>query len=556
MPLFNMHRRRGIGLALLALIAALVLAWDWTWFRPLIQNHVRERSGREVAFDKLRIGLDSTLSPRIAFDGLRVQNAPWAAKKIPLITAGEIAFTLTWSSLFADKLVVSRLRLVDADVDMERQADGLRNWRLTRPDDKGPGRIKVLTLEAVRSRIHVIHAGIALDFDGAATPLVTRQTLPQHPELPLDTSIAFSGNLGATCFEGSALTGPVLSFVDSGAPFGLRGDVRVAGAQVAAEGVVADMIALGRIDVDVRATLGHSDAAGHLAVHRDPGTDARAMLRVALTSERVDVRDLARPRAASAPSNGAASAEHRLRAFDADVDWRVSQLVVPSFVPVRDARVQASLAQGVLTVGRADLKLAGGSVAGHGRVDVSGDQPAIALAASASGVHLDAFAARWPQAAQLGGELDAQIAWQARGDSVTALARSGSGTIAASLAHGSISAALDAKLALDGAGVVAALFRRGERVPVHCGSVRIEFKNGKGSTRQLNVDTDRVAVAGRGRVDLGDEDFELVLTPHLHRSALFALKKSVQVAGRFDSPKVSLVERDETSPVTTCAPRG
>jgi len=576
MPQFAMTRRRGVGLTALALVAALVLAWDWTWFRPLIQNHVRERSGRELSFDKLRIGLDGALSPRIAFIGLRVQNAPWAAKKAPLITAGEIAFTLQWASLFEDKLVVTRLRLVDADVDMERQADGLRNWRLTRPDDKGPGRIKVLTLEAVRSKIHVVHAGIALEFDGAATPLATAQTLPKHPELPLQTSITFSGTLAGTPFDGTASTGPVLSFVDSAVPFGLRGSVRAEGAELAAEGLVSDMIAPGRLDVDVRAKRGHSDAAGHLDAHRDPGANARLALRATLTSERIDVRDLARAgppaHAAPAAADDTALPSHRLRAFDADVEWRVSQLVVPAFVPLRDARVQASLAQGVLTVRRADLKLAGGSVSGSGRWDASGNasgnasgdasgdasgnQPALALDASASGVHLDAFAARWPQAGQLGGELDAQLAWQARGDSLTALARTGSGTLAASLAHGSIPAALDAKLALDGAGVVAALFRRGDRVAVHCGSVQLEFKNGKGTTRQFSVDTDRVALAGHGRVDLGDDKFEMVLTPHLHRSALFALQKSVQVAGRFDSPKVTLVDRDDSAPVTTCAPRG
>jgi uncharacterized protein involved in outer membrane biogenesis len=560
MPLFAMNRRRGIGLAALALVVTLVLAWDWTWFRPLIQNHVRERSGREVSFDKLHIGLDGALSPRVAFTGLRVQNAPWAAKKTPLITAGEIAFTLQWASLFEDKLVVTHLRLVDADVDMERQTDGLRNWRLTRPDDKGPGRIKVLTLEALRSRIHVIHAGVGLEFDGAATPLATMQTLAKHPELPLQTSIVFSGSLAGTPFEGVAATGPVLSFVDSAMPFGLRGKVRAAGVDLAAEGIVADMMALGRIDVDVRARLGRSDAAGHLVVHRDAAADARPALRASLTSERIDVQDFARStpaaRAASAAPRGASPAGHRLRSFDAEVDWRVSTLAVPSFIALRDARVQASLAQGVLTVQRADIKLAGGSVAGQGRFDASGEQPTLALTASASGVHLDAFAARWPQAGQLGGELDAQLAWQARGDSPTALMRTGTGMLAASLAHASIPAALDAKLALDGAGVVAALFRRGDRVAVHCGSVQIEFKNGKGTTRQLHVDTERVALAGHGRVDLGDENFELLLTPHLHRSALFALQKSVQVAGRLDSPKITLVERDETSPVTTCAPRG
>lgn len=556
MPLLVANRRRGVVIATTLVVLTLVLAvvWDWTWFRPLLQHYVRERSGRELSFDKLHVGLDAGLSPRIAFDGLRVQNAPWAGRQVPLISAHEIAFTFTWASLFEDKLVVSRLRLVDADVDMERQADGLRNWRLTRPDDKGPGRIKVLTLDAVRSRIHVIHAGIALDLDAASTPLAFVQTLPRHPDLPLEASIAFSGTLAGTRFDGTALAGQVLSFVDSGKPFGLRGSVRAGGAELLAEGSVTDMIALRHLDVDLRAKRGRSDAAGRVDVRRDPGDDARTAVHASLTSERVDLHDLS---GRSSDAQASQALMQRLRSFDADIDWHIARLDVSAPIPpVQNARLQARLAQGVLTADRIVLSLARGTLNVRGRLDASAEQPSVTLAASAIGLHVDDFAGPSRQASALGGELDAQLAWQARGPSWRSWLRSGSGTLAASLAHGSMPASLDAKLALDAPGVVAAFFRRGARVPVHCSSLHIEFKNGKGTTRELHVDTDRVAVAGRGAVDLGDERFEVVLTPRLHRSALFALERSVQVKGRFDDPVVTLVERDDSAPTTTCAPRG
>ena len=565
MPSFVMNRRRGAALAVVLLIAALLLAWDWTWFRPQLQNYVRERSQRQIDFDKLRIQLDDT-SPRIVFNGLRVQNAPWAAVSKPLITAGEIAFTFSWHSLlFDDKLVVSRLRLVDADVDMERQADGLRNWRLTRPDDRGPGRIKVLTLEALRSRIHVVHGGIALELDAAATPLATEETLPRHADLPLATTIDFSGTLRGTRFDGRALTGRVLSFVDSGVPFGLRGTAHAAGATLQAEGRVVDLIALGEIDADARLTVGHSDAAGRVTVRHDPRTQQRPSVNATLVSERIDVADVLRTPPPVLPASAAAAASavkgddalrRRLQAVDAQLDWRVRQINVPTVAPLINTRAQIQLAQGALTVERFDVTLADGHLGGHARLDAGGDQPTLSLTATAHGVHLSAFASRWPQAGQFGGELDAQIAWQARGDHVDALLRSGTGTLAASLAHASIPAGLDAKMALDGAGVVAALFKRGERVAVRCSVVQLDFKNGRGVARQLGFDTERVAVVGRGRVDLADRQLEMVLTPHLHRTALFALQKSVRVAGRFDSPQISLVERDENGPVSTCAPRG
>ena len=48
-------RRVRVALAALLLLAALVAAFDWTWFRPLIQHYIHERSGRRVDFEELHI---------------------------------------------------------------------------------------------------------------------------------------------------------------------------------------------------------------------------------------------------------------------------------------------------------------------------------------------------------------------------------------------------------------------------------------------------------------------------------------------------------------------
>jgi uncharacterized protein involved in outer membrane biogenesis len=57
------------------------------------------------------------------------------------------------ASIREGRPIISRLVLVDAEVDLERQADGQRNWRLTQPEYRGPGKVRVLVLEAYRSRI-------------------------------------------------------------------------------------------------------------------------------------------------------------------------------------------------------------------------------------------------------------------------------------------------------------------------------------------------------------------------------------------------------------------
>ena len=87
--------------------------------------------------------------------GLRVENAAWADKQRPLVDAGLLRFEFEWQSFTGPRVTVTRAVLVDARIDLERSADELRNWRLSNPLDRGPGRIRVLSLEAGDTRVLV-----------------------------------------------------------------------------------------------------------------------------------------------------------------------------------------------------------------------------------------------------------------------------------------------------------------------------------------------------------------------------------------------------------------
>ncbi len=58
-----------------------------------------------------------------------------------MASVGEVTFVFkSLGTLFDDRSLVALLELKDADVDLERQADGLRNWRLNNPENRGPGK--------------------------------------------------------------------------------------------------------------------------------------------------------------------------------------------------------------------------------------------------------------------------------------------------------------------------------------------------------------------------------------------------------------------------------
>lgn len=591
------------GVVGVAALAVVVAAWDWTWLRPSIQRYVQERSARRVDFDAMHVGLDRSGAPVVSFRGLRIDNAPWADRR-PLIAAGEASFTFVWRSFFEDIVVIRRIRLVDAQVDLERQADGLRNWRVTRPDDRGPMRVKVLSLDAQDSSVRFVHRGMDLDVTARAATLPQPEVLTAHGGVSLPQLIEFNGALRGLTFDGRTAAGRVLTFFDTREPFGVRGRARVAGVDVAAEGLVADLATLAALDLQVRAsakegavlwrqlsaglaapasvtasahvaktgprwtvenlraTSSGSDLAGRVEIDRSPAAEGRTLVRAQLASTRLNLADLPRLpswQAGAVPATPTPTPRHgpldlsALRSIDAEVGLRVGEFAMAAPGPLRETRLDATLANGVLQLQRFETQVAGGRVKATGKLDASGVEPVIVVDASARDLQLGQVVRSLAQTQQLSGELDAQLRWTSQGRSWLALTRQGTGSAALTLRNASIPPALDAKLALDAGGVVAAWFRGDRRVPVRCGEVRLDFAGGKGTTRQMSFDTERATIAGRGSVDLSARTFALLLTPYHHQATPLALRRSMQVAGTFDRAQVELVDVDDQRPATTCA---
>jgi uncharacterized protein involved in outer membrane biogenesis len=237
-----------VGFAVVLVVAAAV--FDWNWFRRPLERYLIEKSGREVKIGDLHVKLGFALEPTVRVRNVYIENARWAARQ-PMAVAGEASFTFSLRSVWEKRPVISLLVLRDADIDMERQANGLRNWRLTKPDDRGPGVVKVLTLEAHRSKIRFFNGAIDFDVVAAASPLESVSTVPQTGEA-LSNKIDFKGVYRGADFSGSALAGAVLSFRESGKSFPLRGHAVSGKTRFDIEGIVADFVDLSAVDAHIR----------------------------------------------------------------------------------------------------------------------------------------------------------------------------------------------------------------------------------------------------------------------------------------------------------------
>jgi uncharacterized protein involved in outer membrane biogenesis len=608
------HSRAGrIALGLLLALAVFFWAFDWNWCRPLIRHFVMSHSGRSFEFDDLQVHWRHGLDPTIEFRGLTIQNAPWAASRQPLIHAGRIAATLSWRSLGSDMTVVSLVELDDAQVDMERLADGVRNWRLIQPDDRGPPRVRVLALDARRSRLHAIQRAIQLELDAQTTPLSAPQVLAGHADLPLTKRLVFEGTFRGKPFGGDANVSDVLTFGATPRVFALRGTAHLGALRLAAAGVANDAHGLGDADLDATlsavaqgapwplpealARVRPLVAQGHVTKNGDAWTGAdlhlragrqttlvadlgftgnmksdspRRTLKATVRDAVLDVDDLSLLRGKTPPGESAIVAgtrpddDHalstqplgvaRLRDFDAEIDLKNARFTGAERGMAQSLRARATLAGGVLRLHGVDFGLAGGHVTGSMQFDASRTPAELALDLAARGLRVDQMSATLARNGALVGAVDGRAELKSRGDSSHALADAASGSVMLSVADGTtVSKRLDAKLGLDGGEWLRTLFDKSARVPVRCGAVTLALEHGVATSRRFVFETADTALAGHGSLNLGDETLDATVTPTRKKLALLSLDKAIHAEGSWHDIKISLKPPGADAPLR-CPP--
>ncbi|MEO7336740.1 MAG: AsmA family protein [Caldimonas sp.] len=589
--------RQRLSIAMVVLAVLSLLAWavlDATWLRPLIQHHVRERSGRQIDFDSMHTGLDASFQPTLTFHNLYVENAAWAAKR-PLVRAADLRMHLRWESLWGDFVIVSRLEMADAEFDLERQADGLRNWRLTHPEDRGPGRVRVLAVDAQRTVAHVVVQAADLEVELRSAPLTAAVSSTAHPELPLTRALAIRGTRQGTAFDADVAVGDELTISDTGRDFGLRGTVRVGPTTIALDGQFRDLLQLESIDADLHlsgtgtdellallgtsahlpalatdavahlnkdgprwrvdrleAKVGASDLAGNVHWTQRDSANPKAVLDATLSSKRLDVSPW-RPSRGGADLRVDAIAS-RLGELDAHVALSLARVDGIPFGRLEAVRAQATVHDGQLTATVEPTAFAGGHAGGSVTIDARRSPASLGLDLRVSALRLARLLNRPASEDAARGEVQGHVVLNAHGGSLDELVASSTGSVRGGLAHASLPESLEAKLGLDGGHWLRSLFGRGERSAITCSALWLQIERGKARVRQLAFETDAIAIAGSGEADLAHRTLDLVLTPSRKNFALIGLDKSIHVTGPANAAHVALVDRVDQPAAETCAP--
>jgi len=305
--------RRGLA-AFAALVVVTLLLQPW-WLAPLASHHLSASARRPVHFDSMWVALSGTLQPVLHMRGVRIDNAPWADSRRPFAALGEAAAVFSWRSLPERRPIIALMVLRDGEVDLERRADGLRNWRLSEPDYRGPGRFKVLAIQGDHAAVRFAHELLELDLEatasaspeqdaggratttrsreggaaasmprsepGAAAPMSSSDlgasasapsSDPGAAAEPMPTRLDVRGTWRGVPFALDATTGEVLTFAETGRMFRARGRIVSGAARIDFDGHLGDIVRDPLFDSRVAAAAPSlAPFAGVLGPHRGEG---------------------------------------------------------------------------------------------------------------------------------------------------------------------------------------------------------------------------------------------------------------------------------------------
>nr|WP_256735226.1 AsmA family protein [Variovorax sp. dw_954] len=245
-----------MAFACLALaVLAFVLTFDWNWVRPPLERYISRKTEREFRMSDLHVSLG--LVPTIRMRDVYFANAAWSHEATPMARIDELEFSISLRDL-PDRILVPRVALTRPDLVFERLADNRKNWILSDPSDTRPSKLRISTLSFQDGRIRYVDHGLPIEVDVVAgtfepASLDKVQSATSTPEgNRYMTRYEFKGNYHGRAFSGHALTGEVLSFAESGAPFQLKGEFVAGSTRVAVEGRIADAANVSAIDAQLQ----------------------------------------------------------------------------------------------------------------------------------------------------------------------------------------------------------------------------------------------------------------------------------------------------------------
>ena len=578
-----------IGLAIVAAaLLALVLFWDWNWFKGPVERIVSASTGRsfQIGGD---LDVDLGRTTVVSAGQLVLGNADWSETP-DMASADALELQVRVFPLLRGRVHLPELRLSRPDLLLETGEDG-GNWQFDGTSEGGDGP-RIDHLHVDRGRLRFIDAARRTSVD----LVVASSDAGDASVRPL--ALKGDGQWRGEAFELSGAVASPLELRDTGTPYALDLRASAGATRAHARGAITRLLGLSAFDVQMAlsgkdledlypllgialpptppyeldgrlvrddkvwryegfsGSVGDSDLGGTAKITTG---GERLLFEGDLHSDLLDFDDLA-GFIGAAPDNGAdetgnpeldaeaaeRAAEgrllpdtpydlHKLRTMDADVRWTATRIEAPGW-PLDDMDAHVRLEAGLLRLDPLDFGVAGGRLRSTIRMDARQEAIATSAAIRARGLELGRLFPDAELADDAIGRISGDIDVTGGGNSIAAMLGSADGEAALGMGPGELSNLLLELAGLDIYEALKFLLGKDRRVAIRCGFGDFTVEDGVMTARALALDTSDTIIIGEGTIDLGDETLDLVLRPRPKDRSILALRSPLVVDGSFRDP--------------------
>lgn len=598
------------GLVVLGLLAVyiLLLTYDFDALKPRLAAAVRQATGRELTLGG-RIRLTVSPMPRLQVEELALGNPAWCSRPRMLAARRGLVVVDLWPLLRERRLVVRRLRLEGLELNLERDAQGRTNLDFA---PQAPATAPVPATgggaseeeSALRLSFRVVEVDEAslrwLDHAAAGERILDVAHLRlDHAGGGQPLRVTASGSLGGRPWQ---VRGDLAEPAEGGGKMvGL--ELGWGGAGLVAAGRVADPANLRGLDLQVDLRLPDPAALG-LGGPPGPWRVKGRLLNPAIGAWRLDpcaveAADSAlmgwvelvsggerpklsgelqankldftvwnpgptqpgadKPRPRPAPGSGEArvfSSEPLplgwLDQVDVHLGFKAGQFRAPGLV-WQDLDLNLRLAGGHLSLAPLSAKWSGGQLGLKLNLTPAAKGHAVTLDLSLRGSQLGPILRQAEVRETLEGEMEAGAELRGQGESVAAIMAHLNGKSWQVLRRGRLHQRLFAILGGDLAGgltsALGGVFGGRDYSEVNCLVLGLMVKDGLATTTALALDSDRMVLLGRGKLDLKTERLEVAANPQAKNTLttpggmglnLSELAKPFKLTGTLAKPRMSL----------------
>ncbi len=254
---FQLKIWQTVALTAVAVVAIFLVVFDWNWLSRPLERYVTDKTQREFRLSDLDVDLGMT--PTVKLKDVYFANAPWSKSNDPMATIRSLEFSISLRGLWSGKVLVPRAALSQADLVFERSANQHKNWVIQEPTKSTkPSTFQIGSISVDRGRLRYTDHGEPFNVDinvstfdpSAADKSKAADAAPDN--MRYTTRYAFNGKYHEAGFTGDAFTGNLLSFMETGVLFPVKGKLDAGTTRMKVEGTVADVADISAIDVKLQ----------------------------------------------------------------------------------------------------------------------------------------------------------------------------------------------------------------------------------------------------------------------------------------------------------------